>query len=110
VGTQHQSGPDGGGLVSVTISGNLLGSQSGVLTIVLTGQPTGDGGIELEGSRVQIGPTAAPNEYQGHVTRLSGTSLVANLVSASGSSLTARIDLQLSRSQNQVTGTVRGSA
>jgi hypothetical protein len=110
VGSQHQSGPDSSGLVSVTISGNLVGKQSGVLTVILTGQPADNGGIELAGSRVAIGPTGAPNEYQGHVTQLSGSSLVASLVSAGGTSLTARVDLQLSRSQNSVTGTVQGRA
>jgi hypothetical protein len=110
VGTQQQSGPDRSGLLSVTISGRLVGTQSGVLTIVLTGQPAGDGGVQLTGSRVQIGATAAPNEYQGHVTQLSGSSVEADLVSATGASLVARIDLQLSRSPNPVTGTVQGRA
>jgi hypothetical protein len=109
-GTQRQSGPDSSGLMSVTITGNLEGTQSGVLTIVLTGQPGDNGGVRLTGSQVQIGPPSAPTEYQGHVTQLSGTSLVADLTSTSGTRLTARIDLQLSAGQNAVTGTVRGTA
>jgi hypothetical protein len=109
-GTQRQSGPDSNGLISVTISGSFQGSQSGTLTILLTGQPSDNGGVQLTSSRVQLGPAAAPMAYQGHVTQLSGTSLVADLTTASGATLTARIDLQLTQGQSTVTGTVRGSA
>jgi hypothetical protein len=109
-GTQRQTGPDSRGLVSVTISGSFQGNQNGLLTIVLTGQPAGDGGVQLTGSQVQLGPVTAATEYQGHVTQLSGTSLVADLTNAGGTTLTARIDLQLSQTQNSVTGTVQGRA
>jgi hypothetical protein len=109
-GTQRQSGPDHNGLVSVTISGTLRGEQSGLLTIVLTGQPTDDGGVELTGSQVALGPAAAPNEYQGHVTQLSGATLVADLTASNGASLTATIELRLLPGQSEVTGTVRGVA
>ena len=94
-GTQHQAGPDSNGLVTVTISGSLAGQPGGTLTIVLTGQPADDGGVELTGSQVQLGTATAPDEYQGHVTQLTGTTLVAALANASGAALTATIDLQL---------------
>jgi hypothetical protein len=109
-GSQRQSGPNSSGLVSVTISGSLQGSQSGALTIVLTGQPAANGGVELTGSQVQLGPAAAPTEYQGHITQLSGTSLVADLTGPGGTTLTAHIDLQLAQGQDSVTGTVATSA
>jgi hypothetical protein len=109
-GTQHESGPDRSGLVSVTISGRILGIQSGLLTIVLTGQPTDGGGVELTGSQVTLGPTTAPTEYQGRVTQLSGTTLVADLRAATGTSLTATVKLSLVAGQSAVTGTVRATA
>jgi hypothetical protein len=109
-GSVHQSGPDGNGLVSVTISGRLSGSQSGSLTIVLVGQPTDGGGVNLSSSRVTLGPTTAPGDYQGQVTRLSGTTLVADLTIRGGASLTATISLQLTQGQSLVTGTVQGAA
>jgi hypothetical protein len=104
IGTQHQSGPDANGLVSVTISGHLQGPQTGALTIVLTGQPANDGGVQLTGSQVTMGP------YQGHVSQLSGASLVADLTSPSGATLTATIDLQLVPGQSTVTGSVHGTS
>jgi Ferric reductase like transmembrane component len=103
-GTQQQTGPDANGLVSVTISGHLQGAQTGALTIVLTGQPLDDGGVQLTGSQVVMGP------YQGHVAQLSGASLVADLSSSSGATLTATIDLQLVPGENTVTGTVHGTS
>jgi hypothetical protein len=106
-GTQRPSGPDGSGLVSVTISGSLHGSQNGVLTIVLTGQPASGGGVQLTGSQVRLGPVSAPGEYQGHVTQLSGSTLVADLTSAGGAPLTATIVLQVTEGQSAVTGTVQ---
>jgi hypothetical protein len=102
-GTQHQSGPDANGLVSVTISGHLHGTPTGALTIMLTGRPADDGGVELTGSQVVMGP------YQGHVARLSGVSLVADLTNSSGGTLTATINLQLVPGQSTVTGTVHGT-
>jgi sulfoxide reductase heme-binding subunit YedZ len=108
-GTQHQVGPDRTGLVTITISGSLHGNQSGRLSIVLTGQPVDDGGVELTGSQVQLGTASAPEEYQGHVARLTGTTLVADLANASGAAVTATIDLQLSQGHRAVTGTVRAT-
>jgi hypothetical protein len=109
-GTQRQAGPDANDLVTVTISGTLSGNQNARLTIVLRGQPTDNGGVELTGSQVQLGPSSAPDEYQGHVTLLAGTRLVANLTSTSGATLTATIHLQLSQAGNTVSGTVRGAS
>jgi hypothetical protein len=106
-GTQRQSGPDRSGLVSVNISGNLHRGQSGVLTIVLTGQPAAGGGVELTGSQVTLGPASAPGEYQGHVTQLSGNILVADLTSPGRTPITATIDLQVTEGQSSVTGTVQ---
>jgi hypothetical protein len=106
-GTQRQTGPDRSGLVSVNISGNLHGGQNGVLTIVLTGQPADGGGVQLTGSQVALGPASAPGEYQGHVTQLSGNTLVAHLTSTGGTPITATIDLQVTEGQSSVTGTVQ---
>jgi hypothetical protein len=108
-GTQHQAGPDPNGLVTVTISGTLSGNQNGRLTILLRGQPADNGGVELTGSQVHLGPSSAPDEYHGQVTQLAGTTLVANLTSTSGATLTATIVLRLSAGQNTVAGTVRAT-
>lgn len=102
-GTQSETGPDANGLVSVVISGNLEGSTTGSLRLVLTGQPAEDGGVSLTGSEVDIGPPSAPKELTGHVTELEGTTVVASLSDARGDTVIATISLELSRSE-----TVRG--
>jgi sulfoxide reductase heme-binding subunit YedZ len=109
-GTQHQTGPDGNGAVSVTIAGTLSGSEGGRLSIVLTGQPDGGGGVSLTGSQVTLGPPGAPSQYQGQVSRLRGTTLVADATDASGRSLTATVVLQLGGEGSAVTGTVEVAA
>ena len=105
-GSQQQSGPDNNGLVSVTISGTFNGAQPGRLRIVLTGQPAGRGGVELTGSQVILGPSAAPTQYQGHVTQLSGSTLVAALTDTKGHVATATVQLQLDAGSSAVGGTV----
>ena len=107
-GSQRQSGPDGNGMVTVTIAGTFQGAQSGQLTVVLTGAPANGGGVQLTGSQVTIGPATAPSEYQGRVTQLQGSTLVAALADAAGSALTATVQLQVG-SGRTVTGTVEVS-
>jgi hypothetical protein len=91
-GSQRQSGPDSSGLVSVTIAGAFSGGR---LTVVLTGRPATGGGVELTGSQVSVGGPADPSQYQGHVTQLEGSALVAALSDARGGSYTATINLRL---------------
>jgi hypothetical protein len=105
-GAQHQSGPDRNGSVSVTIAGTLTGSESGRLSIVLTGQPAAGGGVDLTASQVTLGPPGAPSEYRGQVSQLQGSTLVASLTGATGGALTATVVLQLGGSAGTVTGTV----
>lgn len=103
--SQSQSGPGSDGLVSVTINGTFSSAQpngSGDLRVVLTGQPA-DGGVSLTGSQVSLGPSSAPDEYTGHVIQLEGSTVVASVRSSTGPSLTATIDLEISRH-----GRVRG--
>jgi hypothetical protein len=92
LGDQRQTGPDSQGLVSVIIDGAFAGGR---LSLVLTGQPAAGGGVELTGSQLNIGSTAEPNQYQGHVTQLDGAVLVAALTDTGGASYTATIHLRL---------------
>jgi hypothetical protein len=105
-GTLHQTGPDSSGNVSVNIAGTMAGAHSGRLAIVLTGEPLEGGGVQLTASQVTLGPTSAPSEYQGQVSQLQGTTLVAGLTGAGGRTLTATIVLRLGGSGSTVTGTV----
>ncbi len=105
-GTQRQTGRDSNGTVSVTIDGTLTGTESGHLAIILSGQPLENGGVELTASRVSLGPSSAPSEFQGQVSQLHGATLVASLSGAAGSTLTATMVLHLDGSGRGVTGTV----
>jgi hypothetical protein len=106
-GTQQQTGPNGNGVVSVTITGTLTGSDRGHLAIVLTGRPAEGGGVELTASQVTLGPPGAPSEYRGPVSRLDGSTLEATLTSAAGGTVTATVVLHLDPSGGPVTGTVQ---
>jgi len=90
----------------VTIAGTLTGTEAGRLTIVLIGQPAGDGGVNLTSSQVSLGPPGAPSEYQGQVSQLQGTTLAARLTGPTGSTVTATIVLQLDDRGSRVSGTV----
>ena len=108
-GTQRQTGPDSNGLVSVIIAGQFGGAQPGRLTIVLTGQPASGGGVQLTGSQVTVGTAGAPTQYQGHVTQLNGSTLVAALADAGDRSYTATVQLQLTGGR-ALSGTIQVTA
>ncbi len=108
-GTQRQTGPDSHGLVSVIIAGQFGGARPGRLTIVLSGQPASDGGVQLTGSQVNVGTTADPTEYQGRVTQLDGSTVVAALADANGKAHTATVQLQLTGGR-ALSGTIQVTA
>lgn len=104
-GSQTETGPDGNGLVSVIISGTFQasGGPSGVLKLVLTGQPA-DGGVSLTGSQVSLGPVGDPAQFSGHVSQLEGSTVVASVKDSSGRSATATFNLEISRESGRVHG------
>ncbi len=103
-GVQHAAPEEGGGLESITITGDFRGNQDGTLTVVLTGEPAGEEGVELTGSEVYMGPASSPRLLQGQVTSLAGSSLSAQLEDSVGKHYTASIRLNVSPVGNQVTG------
>jgi Ferric reductase like transmembrane component len=108
-GTQRQTGPDSNGLISVIIAGQFGGVQPGRLTIVLTGQPVSGGGVQLTGSQVNVGTAADPTQYQGHVTQLDGSTVIAALADANDHPHTANIQLQLTGGRD-LSGTLQVGA
>jgi sulfoxide reductase heme-binding subunit YedZ len=93
-GSQAESGPGGGGLVTVTISGTFTDNTSGVFELVLTGQPAEGGGVELTGSELTVGTAGDPSQYRGQVSQLDGETVVASVSSSSGSSATVVIEVR----------------
>ncbi len=88
---QHQL--PAAGLVDVDIRAVLHGDATGSLEIQIQGQPLGGGGVSMTGSRVSIGPPGDPLQYEGKLTSLSGTRLLA---SVSNGSESRRLDVRLS--------------
>jgi Ferric reductase like transmembrane component len=109
-GVQNAAQEGGGGLVSITIRGDFRGTQDGKLTVVLTGEPAGGGGVDLTGSEVYVGPASSPRMLQGSVTSLAGSSLSAELQDSGGRLYTASIRLNVSSVGNQVTGALAVSS
>ncbi len=105
-GTWQQSGANGSGPVTVTIAATIPGAAPGQLRIVLTGQPAAGGGVELARSQVTLGPSSSPTEYQGQVTQLQGSTLVAGLNNGAGRALTITAEVQVDEAAGTVTGTM----
>ena len=87
-----------------TIRATLAGPTPADLVIVLNGAPRAEGGLVLTSSRVSVGPGTDPGEYQGTVTSLQGSTLVAGLTGPDGQHLVAAVRLAISDD-----GTLSGS-
>ena len=96
---------DRAGRVTVRIDGALTGATNDHLEILLHGIPLDDGGVVMEQSRVRMGARTAL--YNGRITALRGTRLVAMLRSRQ-QRLRLAVDLRFS-SDGTVLGNVRGT-
>ena len=106
-GTMDVQPVDAAGRVTIRIDGALRGGTRDHLEIYLQGAPLIDGGVEMERSRVRMGAEAAL--YHGEIVGLRGSQLVASLHSA-GQDLRLAVDLDLSRADGVVSGTVLGTS
>jgi hypothetical protein len=76
-----------------------------VLDFVLQGRPLESGGVVLDASRVDLGPTSTPNLYEGEITSLSGTDIVAVVRHGAGTPIRLTVAIQI----DDAAGTVRGT-
>jgi DMSO/TMAO reductase YedYZ heme-binding membrane subunit len=97
---------DAAGRVTLRIDGALRGGTHDHLEIDLQGVPLEDGGVAMERSRVRMGAQTAL--YHGEIVGLRGSQLVASLHS-SRQDVRLAVDLDLSRADGIVTGTVLGT-
>jgi hypothetical protein len=81
-----------------------------VLHIRIKGQPIDGGGVEMTSSRVTLGPSPNPDQYDGRVTALDGTTIAARLSDSRASGLALLARFQLAAGLGTATGTVTGSA
>ena len=101
-GTQSQTQPDSQGNIQVTLGMHVQNAATTPLTVVLSGQESGGGGVSLSSGAVTYGP------YHGTVVGLEGGTVTAR-VDAPGPE-TLVIDLQIDQQTGAITGTVRGTA
>jgi hypothetical protein len=107
-GTVDQRATGASGAAEVTIEGTLAGPVQGQLRIVLDGQATSSGGIEMQSSTVTAGPTDQPDALRGTVTSLRGSRLRATVQDAHGATTT--LDITLSIDDGHASGTVSATA
>ena len=100
-GTQTQSAPDGQGNIRITLAMHLQDASSTPLTIVLTGQESGGGGVSLSTGTVTFG------SYTGTVVGLNGGTVTMAVNAPDPVTLVA--DLQIDQQSGALAGTVSGS-
>jgi sulfoxide reductase heme-binding subunit YedZ len=105
-GTLSQTAADASGNTTVRVDGTLTPGGAR-LSLVLQGPATSDGGVQMQRSSAALGPASQPALYQGLITQLAGTRLVAVVHTSGGATLSLSIQLQIDQS-NGVTGTVEG--
>jgi hypothetical protein len=104
-GTIRQSQlPDGSALVDISLT--AAAGELHNVHIRIRGQAAQGGGVQMTTSRVSAGPMANPDQYQGHVTGLNGTTVQATLSDGRGSSVVVVAQLTVPPGSSNVTGTV----
>jgi DMSO/TMAO reductase YedYZ heme-binding membrane subunit len=100
-------GTTAGGLAVVDLHMRLTGGPAGLLRVRVAGEPAAGGGVLMRRSAVTLGPPSAAGALQGRISALDGSSVEALLRSARGRAVRLHIDLTLS--DDQVSGTVSGT-
>lgn len=93
------------GLVVLDIRAVLHGDARGTLEIQIQGQPVQGGGVSMTDSRVSIGPPGQPLLYQGKLTSLQGSRLLAS-VSNGNDARSLDVRLTISPGSNRLSGNV----
>jgi methionine sulfoxide reductase heme-binding subunit len=86
----------------------LSGGVQGQLRIRLAGAPLSSGGLSLTGSQVDLAEVGAPSVLQGQIVSLQGQQFTAR-VSAGGTVLNLRANLNIDGQTGAVTGTLSGA-
>ena len=108
-GSLKQTKPDAAGTTTITIDADLSGGAQGTLRLVLRGSALPDGGVRMTTSRASMGPPGQPDRYQGEITGLAGSRVVATLHGSGGQQLTVVASLHIDPQSNAVSGTVQAA-
>lgn len=95
------------GLVSVVITGRLVGGPAGAVRIDLRGAPL-QGGVTMSASGVSYAPAGTRTVYTGSVTSLAGSQIAASVATPSGARLRLAFGLSIDAGAGTVSGTVDG--
>lgn len=90
------------GLVQLDVTAQTQGQLQGVLSVVLTGRPSSDGGVYMQQGTASFGPPGDPSQFQGPVVELRRSSMLLALSSSGGGTVEVRLDLAVAG--NEVTG------
>jgi hypothetical protein len=104
-----QSNVGADGRVTVRLAMTMTGGAAGVLEVDLTGTPVDGGGVLLDTSVVTLGPAAQPTQYQGTVSSLRGTQIVATVRSSGRPTLQLNIAAQPDTTGTRVSGSVHAA-
>jgi methionine sulfoxide reductase heme-binding subunit len=96
--------PRAGGVL-IDIALDVHGQRLSRLRIRIQGLPINGGGVQMNSSRVTLGPAGNPDKYSGHITALQGSDVAAGLTGG-GSALSLLARLQIDPGAGSVTGTV----
>ena len=105
-GNIRQSVAQAGAIVELQMK--VTGQVRGTLRLRLGGQPLPQGGLSMTGSQVDLAAAGTPSVYQGQVTTLAGTHIVARVTDSKGKSLQLSTNLQINTQTATVTGTLQG--
>ena len=94
-GLLKQSSPDASGYVAVRIGALIRGGIRGKLRLVLRGIPLGAEGVSLASSGVAFAAAGSPAVYEGSITGLQGTVVLAHLSAPSAGSVELRLSLSI---------------
>jgi methionine sulfoxide reductase heme-binding subunit len=101
-GTQSQTRPDAQGNIQITLAMHLADPASTPLTVVLTGQESGGGGVSLSSGSVTYGT------YSGTVVGLNGGTVTMRVAAPAATTLVAQ--LAIDQRTGALSGTVSGTA
>ena len=94
------------GLVLVDLSLTVHRTQLSVLHIRIRGEAIDGGGVQMSTSRVTLGPSTNPDQYDGQVTSLAGTTIAAHVSDAHDSAISLVAHLQISPAPGTASGTL----
>jgi sulfoxide reductase heme-binding subunit YedZ len=103
------SNPRSDGLITISILASVQGHVHGNLRLTLWGQPSENGGVAMTASNVAFAAAGTTSAYTGEVVSLDGNRVEAQLTNAAGAKADLTLDLQLDRSSNAISGSVRGT-